>query len=283
MIFRLANTGRTAWLIVAVISLFLSFAFTAYGQEEQTPSLTLQDVISVVTNNDLLSPGQQVLLTYSITVAVTNEAVTPDEALSLLALSGLDNLTEHHKIGFVVQVLDIIFDALADGTIGFDAATSYLNTALENQNMAGLAPLIPEEDAVGVHNAISNLAESRGYDEAVIQKILSKVDELMEADIPHSLIVRTVKDLINAGATPDEIIAQLEMLKASFAEENGSGKKESCEKSQPEQKQSQGQNDHQNKNSGKDEHKNNQNPNGDKNEHQHQGGSCKGGHSKEGK
>lgn len=280
MSFRLENAGRTAWLIVVLILLLLCSVSTVYGQDEQTPSLTLEDVITVVTDNDVLSPGQQVLLTYSITVAVTNGTVTPDEAFSLLALSGLDSLTERHRIGFAVQVLDIIFDALADGTIGFDEATNYLNTAIENHNMAGLAPLIPEEDAVGVYNAISNLATSRGFDEAAIQRILSKVDELMEAAAPHSLVVRTVKDLINAGATPDEIIAQLEALRASFEKEDSSNEKVSCDKSQPEQKQPQEQG--KNKNTNNDEHKNNQNPDKDKNEHHNQNGSCKGGSAKKG-
>ncbi len=279
---KLENLRRSAWLIVVLTLLSLCFVSTAYGQDEQTPSLTLADVITVVTGNDLLSPGQQMMLTYSITVAVTNGAVTPDEALSLIALSGLDSLTEHHRIGFVVQVLDIIFDALADGTIGIDEADGYLKTAIENHNMAGLAPLLPEKDAVGIHNAISSLAASRGYDEAAIQEILSKVDELMEADVPHGFVLRTVKDLINAGATPDEIIAQLEVLKASFAEEEVSGKKGAGEKSQPEHKQSQGQNNHQNKNPGNDKHENNQNPNQGKTGHQDHGGSCKGGGAKEG-
>ncbi len=282
MSFEPIKAGRTTWLIVVLALLSLCFVSTVYGQDEQTPSLTLEDVITVVTGNDLLSPGQQVMLTYSITVAVTNGTVTPDEAFSLIALSGLDSLTEHHRIGFVVQVLDIIFDALADGTIGFDEATGYLSTAVENYNMAGLAPLLPKEDAVGIDNAISNLAASRGYAEEAIQKILSKIDELMEADVPHGLIARTVKDLINAGATPDEIIAQLEVLKASFVENAGPGKKESCEKAQPEQKQSQGQKNHQNNHSDKNEHKNNQNPNQDKSDHQDHGGSCKGGGAKKG-
>ena len=79
MIAGLPNNIRKATLFVLVLSILLVFALPGLAEDVQTPSTTLDDVLTLVTQNGYLSPTQQTLLTSSLTSAITSGALTPDE------------------------------------------------------------------------------------------------------------------------------------------------------------------------------------------------------------
>ena len=117
MIAGLPNNIRKATLFVLVLSILLVFALPGLAEDVQTPSTTLDDVLTLVTQNGYLSPTQQTLLTSSLTSAITSGALTPDEALALVDLSGLEDVTDAAETPVVTHALSIILDALASGEI----------------------------------------------------------------------------------------------------------------------------------------------------------------------
>ena len=58
MIAGLPNNIRKATLFVLALSILLVFALPGLAEDVQAPSTTLDDVLTLVTQNDYLSPTQ---------------------------------------------------------------------------------------------------------------------------------------------------------------------------------------------------------------------------------
>jgi|GEM_PF-992817 hypothetical protein len=218
MIAGLPNNIRKATLFVLVLSILLVFALPGLAEDVQTPSTTLDDVLTLVTQNGYLSPTQQTLLTSSLTSAITSGALTPDEALALVDLSGLEDVTDAAETPVVTHALSIILDALASGEIDPEQASTYMVDTVASGTLSALKDLMETETSAGIQNSISNLAESEGYEQEAIDTVLAKVDELVADGVPSGIALRVAKDLLEAGLDPDEIIAELDGLETSIAD-----------------------------------------------------------------
>ena len=218
MIAGLPNNIRKITLSVLVLSILLVFALPGLAEDVQTPSTTLDDVLTLVTQNGYLSPTQQTLLTSSLTSAITSGALTPDEALALVDLSGLEDVTDAAETPVVTHALSIILDALASGEIDPEQASTYMVDTVASGTLSALKDLMETETSAGIQNSISNLAESEGYEQEAIDTVLAKVDELVADGVPSGIALRVAKDLLEAGLDPDEIIAELDGLETSIAD-----------------------------------------------------------------
>lgn len=264
MIVGLPNDIRKITLLVLVSTIILVFALPALAEDVQTPSATLDDVLTLVTQNDYLSPAQQTLLTSALTSAVTSGALTVDQALALVDLSGLEDVTDAAKTPVLTHALSIILNALALGEISLEQASTYIADTVESGTLSALKDLTQAETPMGIENSISKLGMTEGYEQEAIDTVLAKVDELVVAGVPSGIALRVVKDLLRAGLDPEKIIAELDRLETSIAEEGTSPGKAANEVTPQGQNQNQEEEMNQSTNQGKndepeDENEENQN------------------------
>jgi len=266
MIAGLPNDIRRITLFVLVPTIILVFALLGLAEDVHTPSTTLDDVLTLVTQNDYLSPTQQTLLTSSLTSAVTSGALTVDQALALVDLSGLEGVTDAAETPIVTHALSIILDALASGEISPEQASAYMVDTVASSTLSALKDLTQAETPMGIENSISKFGTTEGYEQEAIDTVLAKVDELVVAGVPSGIALRVAKDLLRAGLDPDQIAAELDRLETSIAEEGTSPGKAANEVTPQGQHQNQNQEEemNQNTNQGKndepeDENEENQN------------------------
>ena len=255
MIAGLPNGIRKITLFVLVPTIILVFALLGLAEDVHTPSTTLDDVLTLVTQNEYLSPTQQTLLTSSLTSAVTSGALTVDQALALVDLSGLENVTDAAETPVVTHALSIILDALASGEISPEQASMYMSDTVASGTLSALKDLTQAETPMGIENSISKFGTTEGYEQEAIDTVLAKVDELVVAGVPSGIALRVAKDLLRAGLDPDQIAAELDRLETSIAEEGTSPGKAANEITPQGQHQNQNQEEemNQNTNQGKNE------------------------------
>ncbi len=244
----LPNDIRRITLFVLVPTIILVFALLGLAEDVHTPSTTLDDVLTLVTQNDYLSPTQQTLLTSSLTSAVTSGALTVDQALALVDLSGLENVTDAAETPIVTHALSIILDALASGEISPEQASAYMVDTVASGTLSALKDLTQAETPMGIENSISKFGTTEGYEQEAIDTVLAKVDELVVAGVPSGIALRVAKDLLRAGLDPEKIIAELDSLETSIAEEGTSPGKAANEVTPQGQHQNQNQEEEMNQN-----------------------------------
>ena len=244
------NIGKVA-LFVLVSTIILVFALPGVAEDVQTLSTTLDDVLAVVTQNDYLSPTQQTLLTSSLTAAVTSGALTPDQALALVDLSGLESVTDAAETPVVTHALSIILDALASGEISPEQASTYMANTVESGTLSTLKDLTQAQTPMGIENSISKLGTTEGYDQEALDTVLAKVDELVAAGVPSGVALRVARELIRTGLDPEEIFAELDRLETSISDDGTSPGKAANEVTQQGQNQNQEEEMNQNSNKGK--------------------------------
>ena len=255
MIAGLPNDIRRITLFVLVPTIILVFALPGLAEDVHTPSTTLDDVLTLVTQNEYLSPTQQTLLTSSLTSAVTSGALTIDQALALVDLSGLENVTDAAETPVITHALCIILDALASGEISPEQASTYMADTVESGTLSALKDLTQAETPMGIENSISEFGATEGYEQEAIDTVLAKVDELVVAGVPSGIALRVARDLLRAGLDPDQIATELDRLETSIAEEGTSPGKAANEITPQGQHQNQNQEEemNQNTNQGKNE------------------------------
>jgi len=259
MIAGLPNSFGKVTLCLLVSTILLSLALPGLAEDVQTPSTTLNDILDIITLNEYLSPTQETLLTSSLTSAVTSGALTPDQALALVELSGLEDVTDDTQTPLLTHALSIIFAALASGDIDPDQASTYLADTVASGTLSALKDLTENETPMGIENFISKLGTSEGYDQDAIDTVLAKVDELVAAGVPSGIALRVAKDLLEAGLDPEEIVAELDRLETSIVADGTSPGKAANEVTPQGQDQNQEEETNQNTNQGKNDEPENEN------------------------
>jgi len=259
MIAGLPSSFGKVTLFLLVSTILLSLALPSLAEDVQTPSTTLDDVLMIITLNEYLSPTQETLLTSSLTSAITSGALTPDQALALMDLSGLEDVADDTQTPLLTHALSIIFDALASGNIDPDQASTYLSDTVASGTLSALKDLTETETPMGIENSISKLGTSEGYDQDAIDIVLAKVDELVAVGVPSGIALRVAKDLLEAGLDPEEIVAELDRLETSIVADGTSPGKAANEVTPQGQNQNQEEEMNQNTNQGKNDEPENEN------------------------
>lgn len=258
------NIGKVA-LFVLASTILLALALPGLAEDVQTSSTTLDDVLTLITQNEYLSPTQETLFTSSLTAAVTSGALTPDQALALVDLSGLESVTDATQTSLLTHALSILFDAVASGDIDPDQASTYLVDTVASGSLSALKDLTETETPMGIENAISKLGTTEGYDQEALDTVLAKVDELVAAGVPSGVALRVARELIRTGLDPEEILAELDRLETSISDDGTSPGKAANEVTPQGQNQNQEEEMNQNSNKGKNdepEKENEENQNG---------------------
>ena len=224
MIAKLPKIASVLSLTLLAFAILFLFGALASGENVQTASSTLEGVLNRVMGNTLLPPDQQLMLVAAITGAVDAGTITPDEVDTLLDTASWGSIADTAQAEFAAQALDSVLNLMIDEQVGFDKAKSYLEKAITSGNLDEIPSPQSDRSQFGIQTAISHTANRFSYDREAIQDVQTKVNELIENGVPAGTVLRTVDQLIRAGAAPEEIIAALDTLAASIAQGTPPGK-----------------------------------------------------------
>ncbi len=173
----------------------------------QTPSATLETVISVVEANPYVSDKNLQVLSAFLATAIEQGAVTPEQALQLLDAVGWTELTEEDAVGFAVRALELALIAVTADGAAYDEVLAELTQMAESGKLGPLA--------AGDHslNALPGLAKALlGAGGELTPDLLEEIEDAALSGVPPGQIARLVKALAREGADEEEIIEALEGL-----------------------------------------------------------------------
>ncbi len=223
---RSAKSLAIVFFMVAILSLS---AVVAIGEDVQTASYTqtgsytLDSVLTRVTGTTLLPPNAQFMLVVTITGAVDAGVVTPADVDALLDIALWGSITDVHQAKFAAQAISSVLDLMLTNHIGFNAAQSYLETAITTGDIAKIPMARSGMSQYGIQTAILQTADKFSYSQDDMQAVQTKVGEVIKAGVPAGIALRTVISLIRTGATPDDILAALDELTTSIAQGTSPG------------------------------------------------------------
>jgi len=193
------------------VALFLTLPCPLLAQGIQTPSETLETVLSLVQDNPYVSVKHAQVLSAFLATAVDQGALTPDEALKLLDTVGWTELISEDAVGFAVRALELALIAVtAEGT-PYDEVLAKLS---EMAKSGELGPLASE---TGSANALPGLATALLHStENLTPELLAEIEDAVVSGVPPGQVIRTVKSL--SGASEEEVSAALEDLQEEISE-----------------------------------------------------------------
>jgi len=214
----MAGLPKSVALVAAVTSIAAGLAFWGFAQDVQAPSVVidfiddpqtssspLQPVYDLIALNPDVTGEQSASLVAAFDAAYDAGALSPDQAVEMLALVGWETLTADGDLGSMLEALKTALAGLAGGEITDDplaALTNILNLALT-----------PE----GTLNALTKAG--------VADENLSEVAALVAGGMPPGILVRVVKDALRDDPDADlgDISTLLAALEAASEEEQGWG------------------------------------------------------------
>ncbi len=201
----------------------LIWGFVAAGQElpdeEQTASVTLEEVIATIEGNTLVPETHIETLSLLVSAAVESGLVAPEQALGLLDTVGWADLTAEDRLGFAVRALELALAAILAEGVTYDEVQAALEEVLETGE---LAPLMPEErDLMALVGVIKALRETG---EDLSAGLLQGIAGALDSGVPPGRVVRLVKSLVRAGADEEEILSALERLEEEAEGKGAHGK-----------------------------------------------------------
>ena len=194
---------RLAWM-VGLIALVGGGLF---AQEVQTPSATLEDVITIVQGHPYVLEKHVEVLTAFLATAVEQGAITPEQALQLLDVVGWDQLTDEDALGFAVRALELALIAVTAEGAAYDEVLSTLVEMAESGKLGPLASGGQAEAAlIGLATALLKSTQE------VTPELLEEIEELVSEGVPPGQVAHTIRSLIREGASEEEIIEALDEL-----------------------------------------------------------------------
>ena len=170
------------------VALFLTLPCSLLAQGIQTPSETLETVLSLVQDNPYVSAKHAQVLSAFLATAVDQAAITPDEALKLFEAVGWTELTSEDAVGFAVRALELALIAVtAEGT-PCDEVLAKLSEMAESGE---LGPLASETSSA---NALPGLATALLHStENLTPELLAEIEGAVVSGVPPGQVIRTVR------------------------------------------------------------------------------------------
>jgi len=202
--------GRLVFFWTMVFALAAVSGAASLAQGVQTPSATLETVISLVEQSPYVSEKQAAVLSTFFAAAVEQGALTPDQALALLGVVGWGEL-EEDGAGFAVRALELALMALTAGDAPYDEVLSALSQAAESGE---LGPMVSGNEAAlpGIFTSLMGPAEEMSVNFWV------EVEELVFSGLPPGIVARTARQLLRSGASEEEVLTAVESLAEGVAE-----------------------------------------------------------------
>jgi hypothetical protein len=113
----------------------------ALGQDVQSGSLTVEDLITVITDADALTNAQKEALSASLLDVADNGSFSPDDLLAVLSLAEIGSVSLA-EADFVVAALETAFDVLLFGESDLSTVMDALSGALDTQDLGVIDGLL---------------------------------------------------------------------------------------------------------------------------------------------
>ena len=230
---------RIAFLTLGIVWFVFPMTFSQETQtesvtmvnEEQTASVTLETVISLIQENPLVPEKKLEEITLLVTAAVELGILTPDSVAELLDTVGWANITAEDKIGLAVRALELALAVILSGEGSFEEVISELEDAVETGMLESWVsnkhPLMP---FIGVLKAIREAGLT-----VESLELIERIAEALASGIPPGHVVSRLKRLSHEGVTEEELLAVLdELMEESGGKGAGKGHKECKDESHQE-------------------------------------------------
>ena len=196
---------KLVWLLL--FAFFVGVGVSGLSEEVQTASATLSTVIQTIQENQFVSEEQETVLSTFFITAIEQGALSPDQALELLATVGWDELTADDKVGLVVRALELALIAVTAEDAAYDEVLATLAEVVESGKLGSLAS--EEHEVAALPGLFSSLLKTAG---GMSSDFWDQVEELIAAGVPSGIVARTVRQMLRSGATEEEVLAALEAL-----------------------------------------------------------------------
>jgi len=152
-----------AYCFVLVFLLVLSRA--VLGQDVQSSSLTIEDLITVITDVDRLTDAQKETLSASLLDVADSSSFSLGDLLAVLSLTETGNVSLV-EADFVVAALETAFAVLLSGESDLSMVMNALSRALDTQDLGVIDGLLKSQvGSSRAANALDRALMDSGYEE----------------------------------------------------------------------------------------------------------------------
>jgi len=152
-----------AYCFVLVFLLVLPRA--ALGQDAQSSLLTVEDLITVITDVDTLTNAQKETLPASLVDVADSDSFSPDDLLSVLSLAEIGSVSLA-EANFVMAALETAFAVLLSGESNLSTVMNALSRALDTQDLGVIDGLLQSQvDSSRAANALDKALMDSEYEE----------------------------------------------------------------------------------------------------------------------
>ena len=181
----------------------------ALGQDVQSSSLTVEDLITVIADVDTLTDAQKETLSTSLLDVAGSGSFSPDDLLAVLSLAEIGSVSLA-EADFVTAALETAFDVLLSGESDLSTMMDALSGALDTQDLGVIDGLLQSQvDSSRAANAIEKALTDSEYDETSVDSLLAQADDLIAQGLPPGIVVRVLKDVLRSDLDADGLSSML--------------------------------------------------------------------------
>jgi len=181
----------------------------ALGQDIQSSSLTVEDLITVIADADTLTDAQKEALSASLSDVADSGSFSLDDLLSVLSLAEIGSVSLV-EADFVVAALETAFAVLLFGESDLSTVMDALSRALDTQDLGVIDGLLQSQvDSSRAANALDRALLNSEYDETSVDSLLAQADDLIAQGLPPGIMVRVLKNALRSDLDADELNAML--------------------------------------------------------------------------
>lgn len=181
----------------------------ALGQDVQSSSLTVEDLITVITDVDTLTDAQKETLSASLLDVDDRGSFSPDDLLAVLSLAKIGSVSLV-EANFVVAALETAFDVLLSGESDLSTVMNALSRALDTQDLGVIDGLLQSQvDSSRAANALDKALMDSEYDETSVDSLLAQANDLMAQEVPPGIVVRVLKDALRSDLDAADVRSML--------------------------------------------------------------------------
>ncbi len=192
-----------------VLVFLLVLPRAALGQDVQSSSLTVGDLITVIADVDTLTDAQKETLSASLLDVAGSGSFSLDELLAVLSLAEIGSVSLA-EADFVVAALETAFDVLLFGESDLSTVMNALSGALDTQDLGVIDGLLQSQvDSSRAANAIEKALTDSEYDETSVDSLLAQANDLIVQGLPPGIVVRVLKDALRSDLDADGLSSML--------------------------------------------------------------------------
>ncbi len=203
-----AEPPKVRRLVLACFITIVIGSVAAVGEDVQTSSTTLADLLAGIHNAPTLTQDQKIQLSADLTDLVNDGTASVSDLSSLLSLVDLGSVSSQGT-GFAVAALEAAFEALSGGLEPATVADA-LSRALAAGDVGVIRALSRlQDDSSGAAVAIRDSLATSSYDATAVASLTSQIQGLVSQGVPAGILVRLVKQGLRAGLSSFDLTASL--------------------------------------------------------------------------